>query len=230
MSCTVGCCGVFCWVSLERQGFPASQYCSPRGNAIGVVLPGLHALLFMSQAWQRGATQTSSLELYKEQGESLQSKATDTLGFPEASSQCQQRNHRWTCCITALLVGWLMDPLWQSIPSAQQWAGRAGGRAGVRKLSQAESALEFICKSSEQVPGCKLRPRGISLKACVIVLIILLLVKCALEAVPLQMRASKWFIMLCTLLFIAEYILLGNPFLDYIQTQKHIYDFFSWLY
>lgn len=29
----------------------------------------------------------------------------------------------------------------------------------VWELSQAESALEFVFKSSEQVPGCNLRPR-----------------------------------------------------------------------
>lgn len=95
----------FCWVSaLERQDFPSLQYCSPRGNAIGGVLPGLHALLFMSQVWQQGVTQTSSLELFKEQGESLQSKAAHTLGFPEASSQCQQMD-----TLHNSLAGWLVD-------------------------------------------------------------------------------------------------------------------------
>lgn len=128
MSWSVGCWGFFAgFLFWKGRIFPFPSTAVPEAMC---VLPGLHALPFMSQVWQWGATQTSWLELYKEQGEPLQSKAADTLGLPEASSQCQQRNHRWTCCITALLVGWLMYPLWQSIPSAQQWAGRAGRRAG----------------------------------------------------------------------------------------------------
>lgn len=135
----------FCFGKSGFSQFPVLQ---PQGQCNWCCTARTPCTALHEPGMTRGVTQTSSLELFKEQGESLQSKAADTLGFPKASSQCQQRNHRWTRCITALLVGWLMYRLWQSIPSAQQWAGRAGRRAGVWKLSQAESALEFIFKTS----------------------------------------------------------------------------------
>lgn len=106
----------------------------------------------------------------------------------------------------------------------------AVGREGRREGRRMETVTSSICPwvylhIFKQLPACKLRPSEISLKARVIVLIILLLVKCSLEAVLLQMLASKWFIMLCILLFIAECLLLGNPFLDCVQIQTRDYDF-----
>lgn len=112
------------------------------------------------------------------------------LGFPKTSSQSQERIHRWTHCLAALLVD-------GSLVTEHPGAGRAGRRASVWKPSQSESALWFIVSSSKHGPGCKLRPKENSPKAYDIALMILLLMKCFLETVALQMFASKWFIMLC---------------------------------
>lgn len=51
--------------ALEKVHCTSSQYCSHRDDVISVVLP----VLLMSRVWQWGVTETSSLELLKEQGE-----------------------------------------------------------------------------------------------------------------------------------------------------------------
>lgn len=92
------------------------------------------------------------------------------LGFPKTSSQSQERIHRWTHCIAALLVD-------GSLVTEHPGAGRAGRRASVWKPSQSESALWFIVSSSKHGPGCKLRPKENSPKAYDIALIIFLIMK-----------------------------------------------------
>lgn len=134
-----------------------------------------------------------------------------TLGCPKASSRSLQRNHRWARWVTALLVGQLTYPLWQSIPSA------ARSREGREESSRTETVTIWICpwvyfRFHRTRPWLQSQTQKISPKACVIVLIIFLFVECFLEAVTLQVLASKWFIVLCILLFIAKYLLLANLF------------------